>query len=308
MLAWLNPFRRTAAPPAAEQRVDPPSLPAVAEPVSVPPAPASVDAPSALAWLLDCPPPDDTPLKPDEGDLVRALDAHLAAPQLPADLLPRAAGVLPQLMRLMRQEQPSRTALAQQVLRDVVLTAEVLRLARSPYYGGHEIPDLESALDRIGMMGLQAATARVLLKPVFDAHGDGLAARAAARLWQHAELKSTLCAELAPGHGAERFDALLAGLLHDMGWLALLRLTDQLKLQVALPGSLSLDQALCKRRDRLFGRLTAEWALAPALTALSQAMVRTPASKIDSPLARTLRDAEQHCAESLAPREPVTLD
>jgi hypothetical protein len=312
MLAWLNPFRRAAAAPAATPPVAPPPRRVVAEAEAAPaPAPAPValpDGPSVLAWLLDADPPAALPLAPQEAALVALIDAELAAPRLPADLLPRAAGVLPHLMRLMRHEQPSRVALAQQVLRDMVLTKEVLRLARSSYYGSHDVPDLESALDRIGMVGLQAATARVLLKPVFDMHGDGLAARAAARLWQHAELKSMVCAELASQHGAERFDALLAGLAHDMGWLALLRLTDQLQPRAELPGSLALDRALSARRDRLFGRLTADWALTPALTEFSDAMARLPASHIDLPLAHALRDAERHCAETLAPLQPATVD
>ena len=124
---------------------------------------------SALAWLLDGPPPRPGPLTAAERALLQPLDLHLRAARLPGDLLPRAPAVIPQLLGLLRQEQPPRAAMVQQVLKDMLLTAEVLRLARSPFYGNQPVDSLESALDRIGTAGLQSAMARVLLKPVFQA-------------------------------------------------------------------------------------------------------------------------------------------
>jgi len=288
MLGWIGSLRRTAAAPRVAAVA--PVVPAPAAPPVQPPPPAPT--PSALAWLLQGPPALDQPMSEAENAVLQVLDDHLAADRLPADLVPRAAGVVPQLLALMRQESPSRTVMVQQVLKDPLLTAEVLRVARSSHYGGRPVDTLDTALDRIGTIGLQTATARVLLKPVFQAQGDGLAARAAPRVWHRSEQKSMRCAELAARTGGDRFEGLLAGLLHDIGWLALLRLLDRTGLAVVWPASHALDAALDRRKDALFGRLAAGWDLGPALAALATALQQAPLASVNLPLAAALREAD----------------
>jgi hypothetical protein len=303
MLSWLSSLRRTAPRPAASAAAPPPGPtrhrapdPEAAAP---PPQPAS-----ALSWLLHGPSPREDLPTPAERLLLQALDRQLDAPTLSSDLLPRAPGVIPQLIALLRQEEPSRAAMVQQVLKDMMLTAEVLRLARSPYYGAMPVETLEAALDRIGSIGLQSAMARVLIRPVYHAQAGTLMARAAPRLWLHAEHKSMLCAEIAAGDGSDRFEGFLAGLMHDTGWLALLRLLDRQQLAPSLPSSLAFDAALDARKDRLFGRLTAKWDLTPALTSLSEHLHRGP-SPTPPPLARALYIADRRCTAELSGHAPA---
>jgi hypothetical protein len=278
MFAWLPTLRRAPAPAA----------PAPAETPAAQPV-----APSALAWLLGTPPPADKPADEAERAWIAPLDRALRAASLPADLLPCMPSVLPQLLGLLRQEQPSRSAMVMQVQKDVLLTAEVLRMARSPFYGAQPVQTLAAALDRIGTSGLQSAMARLLLKPVFDAQRDGLLATAAPRLWQHSDYKALMCSELVAQAGGDRFEGYLAGLLHDSGWLALLRLLDRLHLRPPWPPSAALDHALDRRKDRLFGRLTAGWALTPGLTALSAHLAdpRQPVPALLAPLQAADRSA-----------------
>ncbi len=194
MFGWWSSLRQTPAKAAG--------APPVVAPTPTPHA-ATHEA-SALAWLLDGPAPHPGPLTAEERALLQPLDEQLKAARLPPDLLPRAPAVIPQLLGLLRQEHPARSAMVQQVLKDMLLTAEVLRLARSPFYGAQPVDSLEAALDRIGTAGLQSAMARVLLKPVFQAQTGGLVALVAPRLWQHAEYKSMLCAELVAQRGGDR--------------------------------------------------------------------------------------------------------
>lgn len=307
----VPPGRTGASPPAAQQL---PALPDDDLAMTVPAAlrdlaetmPAALDAlggsaaeagtHSAFSWMLGAAEPVPTlELSPGEAELLRRLDALLDAPALPPNLLPRMPAVIPQLMGLLRREQTSRAELAQQVARDVLLTAEVLRVARSSTYGARPVERLEDALDRIGGFGLQSAMARVLMKPVFQAGAGGLSARAAGRLWLYAESKSMYCAELVAGEG-DRFEGFLAGLMHDTGWLALLRLLDRLGLRPALPISSVLDAELDRRKDRLFGRLTADWGLTPGITALSLQLADGQAQVPGSDtLVRSLRTADRLC-------------
>jgi HDOD domain len=234
-------------------------------------APAPEPTPdSALTWLLGVAAPEQRQLTAADRAWIAPLDNQLRATELPADVLPRMPSVIPQLMGMLRQEQPSRSAMVLQMQKDVLLTAEVLRVARSPFYGSQPVETLESALDRIGTSGLQSAMSRLLLKPVFDAQGDGLLAQAAPRLWQHSDYKALMCSDLVGRSGGDRFEGYLAGLLHDSGWLALLRLMERLQMRPQWPLSQAMDRALDQRKDRLFGRLTAGWALTPGLSALSR--------------------------------------
>ena len=299
MFGWWNALRHTPAKVAVAPAMPVPAWPPPATPASNAPPPQA----SALAWLLDGPAPQPGPLTDAERALLQPLDQQLKAARLPADLLPRAPAVIPQLLGLLRQAQPARATMVQQVLKDMLLTAEVLRLARSPFYGTQPVDSLETALDRIGTAGLQSAMARVLLKPVFQAQAGGLVAEVAPRLWLHAEYKSMLCAELVAQRGGDRFDGLLAGLLHDTGWLALMRVMDRTQTRPTLPVSLALDAALDRRKDRLFGRLTADWDLTPALTSLSRQLRGNGAADTDLRLVTALRDADRHCTADL--RDPA---
>jgi hypothetical protein len=257
---------------------------------------------SNLAWLLGAQPPVTSAAPTTaEASLLRRLDAQLAAAELPPNLLPRAPAVVPQLLALLRREQqPARHEVARQVAKDVLLTAEVLRTARSAAHGLRPVERLEDALDRIGEDGLRQATARVLVKPVFQAPAGGVIARAAPRIWLYAEIKSTVCAELAP-EPALKMDAFLAGLMHDTGWIALLRLIERAGAALPRAWSSACDAALASAKDRLFGRLTADWALSPGLTELAQAMARNAGTGTLAPL---VQQADRLCLAHLDSVDP----
>lgn len=296
---WQPWARRGVKPASAALRLE-----AVPRPA---PRPAEVSAPAAtdaepcavFAWLLRAPPPLPGPLAPAEQRLLATLDRRITAPELPPDLLPRAASVIPQLIALLRREQPPREALVAQIVKDPQLTAEVLRMAHSVHYGGRAHGTLEAAIDRIGTAGLQAAMARVLLRPVFVASGPGLLARSGERVWQLAEYKSLLCAQLVREQQGDGFEGFLAGLLHDTGTLGLLRLLDRDRSMPTLPLSVACEAALRPRRDRLFGRLAAAWDLSPALTRLAHHLGRERADE-RPPLAQLLRQADDCALADLA--------
>lgn len=313
MLGLLQRFTRPQRPERPERSGAPTGAAAVPAPAARlaadgarPPAVAAAAAmpeaarPGMLAWLLDAPPPGtETPAPAAaaaQAAAQRAVEDLLEQRTLPAGLLPRAAAVVPQLLAMLRQEAPSRSVLAQQVARDAVLAAEVLRLARSPLYRTRApVESLDAALAMLGTAGLQAAIARVVLKPVFDGSGGGLAARAAGRLWQHAEQESELAAALAGDSGLGRLDAFLAGLLHGSGWTIALRAIDRAGLDVPPPLRADFDAAMERLHERLFARVLVEWQLTPGLSALAAAVERAPLYETADPLARVLAEADRRC-------------
>lgn len=293
-LARLFSPRKSETPPARAHRA-----PAVAAAPAA--AAASAEALSFLPWLLGCAAQLPGPPTPQERRALAALDKTLALPALPDDLLPRAAALIPQMLALLRQTDLPVPALAQHVAKDVVLTAEVLRLASSPYYRAQAaVTDLPQAIALIGVEGLQTVIARVVLKPIFEAAPGPLHARAGARLWDHAEAMAAHTAEQAAQAGVAAFDGYLAGLLHDSGWTVALRVLDRTKLTLALPPTAAFAEACAERAHRLFGQAAQRWQITPAFTAfVADACAHGLADSAD-PLARALRQAQAPALAAVA--------
>lgn len=304
--AMLGSGRTAAAParaaaPAPTASASPPSLPGAAS------APVGAEAGTSpdvvvpfVEWLLGVGPSFDAPLLPVERHLIAQLDGALAADAARADLLPRAPAVIPQLMNSLRDESQSSTALAARVAKDPHLVAEVLRLANSSATrGGEPVTDLSQAIGRLGTQGLRRAIAKVVLKPLFDAPSESLSGRAAPRLWQHSEAQAAECMRLMERAGAEPFEGYLAGLMHNVGWTAALRVLDRAGAARQPQFSIAFVHALDERREALFGLLVRPWKLTPALTALAGEVLHAGLSQTRSPLGQALWRADRQAASEV---------
>lgn len=255
--------------------------------------PNTPDHTSTLAWLLGVPQPLPGPLQAHEEAVLAPIQAMLAQRELPIGLVPRAAAVIPQLMRLLRQ-QSSRQEIVERITKDMVLTAEVLRMAQSPYYRlTEEVDSLDKAVMMLGVAGLQAAIARVVLKPMYDTNSGGLTAQAAARGWQYSERQADCCADLATKAGLGRYEGFLAGTLHGIGRTALLRVLDRAGVRPDWPCSQALDDALTACSNQLFGRYIVDLRLTPALTAAGQALAQDGHAGAPGSLPWLLRESER---------------
>ena len=235
--------------------------------------------------------PDPAALQCLEG-----LDRVIASDTLTSQLLPRASAVVPQLMNMLRDEGYSSADAAQRISRDAALTAEVIRMASGALLrAAGRTPDLANAVSMIGTQGLRRAIARVVLRPLFDARGDSLTARAAPQIWTDSDKTARMCAALSAGRGIDPLDAYLAGLLHNTGWSAALRAIDALP--VARLPSLAfaqpqMAQALVLRCDRLFAKLVAPWQLSAPLSALALEIGSNGLDDANTPLATLLKEAK----------------
>ena len=188
-------------------------------------------------------------------------------PAIPDNLLPRAAALIPQLIALVRQTDLPVPAIAERVGKDAVLTAELMRLASSPYYRVQgDVTDLEQAITLIGLQGLQTVIARVLLKPIYQAAPGPLAGRAAPRMWEHSEALARHTAILSEPAGQPVFDGYLAGMLHDTGWTVALTVIDRASITLDLPPSAAFAAMLDDRVHRLFGHAAQRWDITPGFT------------------------------------------
>jgi hypothetical protein len=254
-----------------------------------------------FGWLVDTP-VSDASVAPAAfiPQMFEAMDQVIASETARAALLPRAPHVVPQLMKTLRDESYSSVDVAGRISKDVVLTAEVVRSATSAFQRGNDDDgteiDLSRAVTMIGTQGLRRAIASVVLRPIFDARGDTLSARAATQIWKDADCKARLASVLAAQAGLDPFDGYLAGLLHNSGWTAALRAIDGLPILTIHAGDLAHPEVLpqlLRRRDALFGALVEPWALSPAMDRLAAEVGSVGLDAVQSPLGLALRDAER---------------
>ena len=251
----------------------------------------------ASAWAV---PAASAEPDPAALQMLDQLDHVIASDAQCSQLLRRAPDVVPQLMRTLRDDSYSSAEVARRISRDVVLSAEVIRLASNTLRRSDmATADLAQAVAVIGTQGLRRVIAHVVLRPLFAAHGNTLSARAAPHIWADADKKARLCAALAHGSSIDPLDAYLAGLLHNAGWSAALRAIDNAS-GAALPAASwahpEVADALFVRRDRLFAKLVPPWQLGAALGALAHEIGHSGLDAAASPMAQVLRQAQELAA------------
>lgn len=293
------------APIAAKETVPPQASPLHAPLPPDPPAllPESPTGGHFLPWLVSAQP---APLQPGdisaaEQSVLAELQALLLLKNLPDALLPRMADLLPQLIALTRENNLPVRAIALRVSKDPLLTAEVLRLTSSSYYNLQQpITDIVQAIQLIGSAGLQMAIARIVLKPIYHETGGLVSASVVARLAAHAEALGDRCAHLAEPAGQLRFDAYLAGMLHDTGWRVALYAIERAKLKLAPVVSEKFAIEMTEVTHRLFGLAARRWPITPGFTALAQDAFSHGLADGQHPLVTVLRSALQHCQPDLS--------
>ncbi|HYA77044.1 MAG TPA: HDOD domain-containing protein [Burkholderiaceae bacterium] len=236
----------------------------------------------------------------EEAQLLAHVDLVSRSEEMRKDLLPRARSVIPELLHSLRDDNQSIRALSARVAHDPNLVVEVIRMANTMgYRADSPVADLMQAVSRLGTEGLRRAIARVLLKPIFDAQADPLLARATQRLWQHSELTASLCLQQAPGAGLDPFESYLAGLVHNVGWTAVLRTIDRNPGGTPQRFSGAFVQALAPRRERLFALFVRSWELSSTLTSLAQEVIDVGFVDAHQPMAQLLRFADRTACQQL---------
>jgi len=134
--------------------------------------------------------------------------------------LPTAPKIYLELLEELRSPEPNSRAIASIVSRDVALTAKLLQLTRSAYFGVNwNVRTAQQAVDMIGLDVVRALVLNHGMASQFD--GDSLAMES---VWRESLNCATLAQAIAKdgGQSPEQTDnAFIAGLLHDAGILVL---------------------------------------------------------------------------------------
>jgi HD-like signal output (HDOD) protein len=132
---------------------------------------------------------------------------------------PRRPQLLPQLMRAANDPDASLSGIARIIGQDPTLSANLLRIANSPFYRVSKRPveSVDRAVTLLGLDGLRPVIAAALVQPVMRT-GDGAFGRLPGLIWDHTLLSAATAAEHARRvEQDDAFAAQLLGLLHGLG-------------------------------------------------------------------------------------------
>lgn len=125
-----------------------------------------------------------------------------------------------QLMRIVSRDEASFNRLSTLVRADSAFSAEVLRIANSPLLGcRNRIDSIRHALTMLGLEKLKSLVMAVALR---DFLSSALQVPALRRCWRHSLACACISEDLSGAVGLDKDSAYTAGLLHDVGRMALL--------------------------------------------------------------------------------------
>lgn len=195
-----------------------------------------------------------------EGDILAALEKITGSSQSGANLVRRMPGVIPQLLQSLRTEEFSGADLAHKISHDVVLVAEVLRLANSAcHHASKSITSIEHAILILGHGGMRQLITGVAFKPIIDLKSGHFTKLAALNIWDQSRKCAVANRLLAHDEQVDPFEAFMAGLMQNVGLVAALRIMDQMSVDGRQIGSVSFFNALIGHARTLSCSIGREW-------------------------------------------------
>ena len=229
---WQRFFHRRRAtvkrvrPVAAATVVVPVDPPAMAQPIQ--PVMALAEIEDRFHRFVFSLPDRDTD-EPSAFELATLKRLELLSARFDIRSLPRLPSVLPQLLRLLKNDNVAGRQLTALVGRDPLMVGEVMRVTGSVHYRSVQpIRSLQHAILLLGQDGLRRVLIQHSMKPILQANTGTFGHAAGERLWDHAERCAYACALLGRNSGCDTFEAYLAGISCHSGTGAVIRLLNQL--------------------------------------------------------------------------------
>ncbi len=209
---------------------------------------------------ITAPPIFERPCSPDsmtgEAIVLRSLDQTLSDPHIELPSLPH---IPQQVLLLTRREDVGMKEIARLISQDQVLSADLLRQANSVLYGGRTpVKDLSSALARLGMRGIRSFTISQTIKQLTIRMGGGARRSRGELLWRESLASAYVMSSLAEFFDLDSNDAFLAGLLHDIGKVVVLRACHEAEQQSGKEVTREMFDYLCQEYHELLGELVAD--------------------------------------------------
>lgn len=177
---------------------------------------------------------------------------------------------LPDLALRIRQAIEDESAAAKTVARlvesDPAMAAKLLKAANSALYGGmHPVETCSSAIVRLGLQSTKQLVLSFALREVFNSR-DPMIRHRMHVLWKHSSKIAAICFVLARElKNLQAEEALLIGLLHDVGAIAILNYVEKYPRLLEQEGA--LEQTISNMRGELGAMILRQWKFPPEIVA-----------------------------------------
>ena len=183
--------------------------------------------------------------------------------------LPHLPHIPQRILTLLRQPNINYPGIGKVLAQDQTLAARVLRLANSAAYAGaQDVTNLEVALSRLGMKSIQSLMLKESIKAITIKKTAEGRSRAEV-LWTRSVASGVIMENLSYCCRLKPDEAFIAGLLHDIGEMVLLRILHDYQriTKQKLPGPV-IDYIAQECHEKLGGVLAQHWNLPEAIKPL----------------------------------------
>lgn len=207
----------------------------------------------------------------------QGLNQHPLSMQIHDDLsndrlvLPSLPDIAVRIRHLIDQEGASVQQVAKLVQTDLAISAKLMKIANGALY--HGLRPVESCLQAVSRLGLESTRNLVVgfvLRNLFkEKIHNAMLARYVQRLWEHSVEVGAIAqvlAEVTPGMSPD--EALLVGLLHDIGELVILSYAENYHELAEDPAA--LQRVITELKGELGGAILREWEFSDAFVTAAQ--------------------------------------
>jgi putative nucleotidyltransferase with HDIG domain len=203
-------------------------------------------------------------MEPEEV-FVNELIEDLESGQLQLPTLPEVAL---RVRDVVDDENANAAQIAEIIAQDAALSARLIQVANSPLYrGGREIDRLSMVVSRLGSKLVRNLVTSQVMKQMFQATNDIVDQRLRA-VWEHSVQVAAIARALSGrSRNVMPDQAMLAGLLHDIGTLPILYRAEERSELLDSPGL--LDHLISTLHTRIGGAILRHWKFPAALVAVA---------------------------------------
>jgi HD-like signal output (HDOD) protein len=200
-----------------------------------------------------------------EDVFVNELIEDLESGQLQLPTLPEVAL---RVRDVVDDEDANANQIADIIAQDAALSARLIQVGNSPLYRGRqEIDRLSMVVARLGNKLVRNLVTSQVMKQMFQATNDLVDQRLRA-VWEHSVQVAAIARALANrAPGVLPDQAMLAGLIHDIGTLPILYRAEERDELLDTPGL--LDQLITRLNTRIGGAILKHWKFPEALVAVA---------------------------------------
>lgn len=162
--------------------------------------------------------------------------------------------------------------LATVVGQDAALAARIIKVANSPLLRGRvQVDNLQLAITRLGITFVRNLVTGLAMQQMFQATSDAVDAKLR-QVWEHSTEVASICHVLASHYTKLKPDqAMLAGLVHEIGILPILTLAEESTEMMAHPDI--LERVIDQLHPRVGTAILKAWGFPPELVAVPEGCV-----------------------------------